>query len=474
VARNPPPTRGRAAKIGTLSATVAASYVGGALRRLFLPADERDAHRAETHRRNAQRILDVAGRLKGGVMKAMQLLSYQADVLPDEYVDVLSGLQDQAPPMSAEEARAQIVAELGKPPEELFARFDAEPAAAASLGQVHRAVLHDGREVAVKVQYPGIAEEVAADLKMLRRSLVAQKVAGADLLRQRGLDQRHLHDDIAARLMEELDYRREALHLKAFGRLYRHRDDVRVPAVVDALSGAHVLTMGWIDGYPIRDVMNDGADYALRERTVETLNWMSMHEVLGVGMTHADPHPGNYLVTAGGVGLLDLGCVKVIDDVKLEHFRNQARALLTGDRALLLRSLEGIGQIEPGDDPEPAIAFTEFLYLPILQDTPWDGRDFDFPRELSKRFSALVKSRLLNFPTDTAFLMRKFIGLAGVFRGMRVHTINYRRAYVDWFERDLPVADAMRKRLFREFPALAGLAGTTPPGRRGKRRAPDG
>ena len=450
--------RGRAMELGTLSATVAASYVGGALRRLFLPAGARDAHRAATHRRNAERILDVAGRLKGGIMKAMQLLSYQAEVLPDEYLDVLSGLQDQAPPMSRVQTSAQIVAALGAPPEELFARFEPEAAAAASLGQVHRAVLHDGRAVAVKVQYPGIAKEVAADLKLLRRSLAAQKVAGADLLRQPGLDQRHLHDDIAARLMEELDYRREAMHLRIFGRMYRQRRDVHVPGVIAERSGEHVLTMDWIDGYPIRDIMNEGADYALRERTVETLNWMSMHEVLGVGITHADPHPGNYMVTADGVALLDLGCVKVIDDERLEHYRNQARALLTGDRALLLRSLQGIGQIAPGEDPDAAVAFTEFLYLPILEDAPWDGREFDFPREMSKRFSSLIKSRNLNFPTDTAFLMRKFIGLAAVFRALRVYTINYRRAYLEYLERDLPAADAVRRRVLAEFPALRELA----------------
>ncbi len=447
--------RGRGLEVGALSATVAASYVGGALRRLFLPADAREAHRAETHRRNAQRILDVAGRLKGGVMKAMQLLSYQAEVLPEEYLDILSGLQDQAPPMGPEQARARIQAELGKPPEALFARFEAEPAAAASLGQVHRAELRDGRTVAVKVQYPGIAEEVAADLRLLRRSLAAQKVAGADLLRQPGLDQRHLYDDIAARLGEELDYRREALHLRVFAEIYRGRRDVRVPAVVDELSAGRVLTMEWIDGYPIREVMNEGADYALRERTVRTLDWMSMQEVLGVGFSHSDPHPGNYLVTTEGIGLLDLGCVKVIDDVHLAQFRDQVRALLRGDRELLVRTLEAVGQISPGEDPAAAVAFTEFVYMPLLKDEPWDGRAMDFPAAMAKRMGALIRARTLNFPVDTVFLLRKFIGLAAVFRGMRVHTVNYHRRYTDYLEHELAAADALRRRLLAEYPTLA-------------------
>jgi predicted unusual protein kinase regulating ubiquinone biosynthesis (AarF/ABC1/UbiB family) len=447
--------RSRALQVGTLSATVTASYVGSALRRLFLPTAARDAHRAETHRRNAERILEVGGRLKGGIMKAMQLLSYQSELLPEEYLDILSGLQDQAPPMSRVEARAQIEAALGAPPERLFAQFDPDPAAAASLGQVHRAVLRDGRTVAIKVQYPGIAQQVATDLKLLRRSLAAQKVAGADLLRQHGLDYRHLHDDIAARLAEELDYRREALHLRVFADIYRRRRDVQIPGVIDELSAEHVLTMEWIDGYSIRDVMNEGADYALREQTVRILNWMSTHEVLGVGITHADPHPGNYLVTTGGVAQLDFGCIKVIDDQRLGHYRNQVRALLDGDRALLVRSLEGIGQLEPGQDPEPAIAFTEFLYLPILQDAPWDGRSFDFPGELSKRAAALVRARALAFPTDTVFLMRKFIGLAAVFRAMRVHTVNFRREYLDYLAHDLPTAEALRRRLFATHPVLA-------------------
>lgn len=185
---------------------------------------------------------------------------------------------------------------------------------------------------------------------------------------------------------------------------------------------------------------------------------MGLQEILGVGITHADPHPGNYLVTLDGVAVLDLGCVKVIDDERLEHYRNQVRALLTGDRALLVRSLEGIGQLDPGDDPEPAVAFTEFLYLPILHDGPWDGRRLDFPAELAKRFAALVKARQLAFPIDTVFLMRKFIGMAAVFRALRVHTIDYRRTYLDYLERELPAAAALRQRLFREFPALRGAA----------------
>jgi predicted unusual protein kinase regulating ubiquinone biosynthesis (AarF/ABC1/UbiB family) len=440
--------------MGALSAGVAASYLGGAVRRLFLPAAEREADRAEMHRRNAERVLAVAGRLKGGIMKAAQLLSYQSEVLPDEYLDVLAGLQDQAPPMSAAQARQQVTTELGAPPEVLFTQFEPAPAAAASLGQVHRAVLADGRAVAVKVQYPGVADQVAADLRLLRRSLAAQKFAGSDLLRQRGLDHRHLHDDISARLLEELDYRREALHLRIFSRVYRGRAEVRVPAPILDRSSERVLTMEWIEGYPLREIMNEGAEYALRERTAALLNRMSLHEILGVGVTHADPHPGNYLITLDGLALLDLGCIKVIDDERLGHYRNQVRALLTGDRALLVASLLGTGQLEPGQDPEPAIAFAEFLYLPILHDGPWDGRRLDFPAELAKRFTALVKARQLAFPTDTAFLMRKFIGLAAVIRALRVHTIDCRQMYLDYFERELKAAGALRQRLFREFPAL--------------------
>jgi predicted unusual protein kinase regulating ubiquinone biosynthesis (AarF/ABC1/UbiB family) len=449
----------RALELGTLSATVAASYVGGALRRLFLPADEREGHRAAVHRKNAERILAVGGRLKGGIMKAMQLLSYQHEVLPDEYLDILADLQDQAPAMAPEEARAVIEAELGAPPDRLFATFEAEPAAAASLGQVHRATLDDGRPVAVKVQYPGIAESVAADLKLLRRMLAAQKIAGKDVLRQAGLDHRHLHDDVAARLAEEVDYRREALHARVFREMYRGFEGIRVPAVVEERSTARVLTTDWIDGYPIRDVMNEGADYALRERVVLALNRMSMHEVLGVGIVHADPHPGNYLVTADGdVALLDFGCVKVIDDVRRGHFRDEVRALLDGDREGLVRSLQGLGLVQPGEDPAPHVAFAEFMYLPLLQDVAFDARAMDFPAELAKRFADLVKARSFAFPPHMIFLLRKFIGLSGVFRALRVHTVNYRRAYLDYLARDAARADALRRRLFRELPDLAAAA----------------
>jgi predicted unusual protein kinase regulating ubiquinone biosynthesis (AarF/ABC1/UbiB family) len=461
-----PRTERRGLTIGVLGATVAASYLGGAVRRLFLPPEEREAHRERTHRKNAQRILDVSGRLKGGIMKAMQLLSYQSEVLPDEYLDVLAGLQDQAPPMTPAEARAAIAAELGKPPEKLFARFTPEAAAAASLGQVHRATLHDGREVAVKIQYPDITDQVASDLRLLKRSLTAQKVAGADLLRQSGLDHRHLHDDIAARLLEELDYRREAAHLKLFGEIYAARDDVVVPGVIDDLSSEHVLTMDWIDGYPLRDIMNEGADYALREQVLATLNWMSMNEVLGVGITHADPHPGNYLVTAEGrVALLDFGCVKAIDEARLALYRDEVRALLSADRELLARTLLGLGVTEEGRDPAPAIAFIEFMYLPLLHEGPFDPRGVDFPAELARRMNALVRTRHLAFPTETVFLIRKFLGQAALFRALRVHTLDFRRAYEDFMRHDVSRANRLRTRLMHRFPEVAQAArAQRPPG----------
>jgi predicted unusual protein kinase regulating ubiquinone biosynthesis (AarF/ABC1/UbiB family) len=352
-----------------------------------------------------------------------------------------------------------VIAAFGRPPEELYREFSRDAAAAASLGQVHRAVLHDGRAVAVKIQYPDIAKDVAGDLKLLRRSLAAQKLAGADLLGQSGLDHRHLHDDIAARLLEELDYRREASHLKLFREIYARRDDVVVPEVIEELSDEHVLTMEWIDGYPIRDIMNEGADYTLREDVLRTLNWMSMNEVLGIGITHADPHPGNYLVTAnGGVGLLDFGCVKVVDDVRLDLYRDQVRALLSGDRELLVRSLIGQGVTDEGRDPAPAIAFTEFMYLPLLEDGPFDPRGVDFPAELARRMAALVKSRHLAFPTEAVFLVRKFIGQAALFRSLRIHTINFRREYLDFMNRDLPHAERLRTKLMKRFPEVAAAA----------------
>jgi predicted unusual protein kinase regulating ubiquinone biosynthesis (AarF/ABC1/UbiB family) len=189
---------------------------------------------------------------------------------------------------------------------------------------------------------------------------------------------------------------------------------------------------------------------------------MSLQEVLGVGMTHADPHPGNYLVTADGIGLLDLGCIKVIDDERLEQYRDQVRALLTGDRDLLVRTLEKVGQIQPGDDPAAAVAFTEFLYAPILNDDAWDGRSLDFPAEMGKRISALLAARNFAFPQDTVFLMRKFVGLAAVFRGMQVHTVNFRRTYVDYFEHELAAADALRRKLLATHPTLAAAAVRTP------------
>jgi predicted unusual protein kinase regulating ubiquinone biosynthesis (AarF/ABC1/UbiB family) len=351
----------------------------------------------------ARKLVTRMGNLKGLVMKAGQIASYMPGSLPPAAQQVLAELQAQSTPMAFRKIDAVIRAELGTPAAELFEAIDERPFAAASIGQVHRAV-HRGQPVAVKVQYPGIEDAIRSDLKMVaviaRLSAIGTAVDGAGLA-----------GELRDRLLEECDYEREAASQALFARLLATIDGARVPAVVAERSTRRVLTTVLADGVPLADSAPQSRDRAGQVifRACFELMWRRC-------IYNADPHPGNYLVAHdGSVTFLDFGCVRRFDRAMIETWRQLARSILDGNRdgfAAGFRALGFVGK-EKGFDWDYQWNAMRFLYTPFLE------RRFRYnPGFVAKSFGVLMfdnPNRLrLAMPPEWLFLNRLQWGLNAV------------------------------------------------------------
>src|SRR5437763_7242433 len=302
----------RTVPLAALSARAAGGGVVDVLRRRL--KRQRGAS-VEFHVRNAERYADVLSRSKGLLMKVGQLLSF-VDISAavdrsygEVYQAALASLQSDAEPMDPVLVAAVIGSGRGRGPEELFAEFSPTPTAAASIGQVHVARLHDGTEVAVKVQYPGVADAIGDDLANTQLLFTFVKIAHGVVPQFRNFDVRAIADEISERITEELDYASELAYQAEFAEHYRGHPFMRVPEVFPELSTDRVLTMEMIHGRRWNDTAD--ADQALRDRWGEIAFRFFIGSIARFGIFNADPHPGNYLFHDDGtVTFLDFGCVK--------------------------------------------------------------------------------------------------------------------------------------------------------------------
>ncbi len=409
-----PLARGRAKrvlKVGELATSVGSSYLWEALKRPFRSADKQQKALLDTHIRTALRVVESSKELKGAFMKLVQMLSLRDDILPAEALAVLSVVQSQVPPMAYGEIRAQVVRELGQPPEKLFREFDEEAFAAASLGQVHRAVLKGGTEVVVKVQYPGVDETVEQDLSNVKALLQVLTRLGRDLMQQK-IDNREVYQELEERLHEELDYVNEAKNIALFQRMFRDDPEVVIPEVYPELSSRRVLTMGRVEGYPLADVMKPGIDQDLKDWVALKYFRVTWRQIFEFGTLHTDPHPGNYLVTFHPkLALLDFGSVRVFPEDIRAAYLGLAQGLLARDRAQLKSCLVRLGFLDRGDDPTGMIQILELIFEPMLVDKRTDPRKYD---SLEKGMAAATlgfEHRLFKAPGHRVFLLRALIGL---------------------------------------------------------------
>lgn len=336
-----PARRFRLLRVYRTVARVLLSYAGFKLTSLVRGREWAEAALPAVHRRNARRVTTTILAVQGLFIKVGQLVSILSNFLPAHFRGELEELQDRIPPRPLAEIRGRIVAELGAPPEALFAAFGATPLASASLAQVHAATLADGSRVAVKVQHLDIETTARRDLAAIRRILKVVQL----VLRIRGL--LGVYEQVCAMIEEELDFAHEADSLEAIAANFRDDPSVAFPAVIRARSSRRVLTTGLVEGVKITDLAGLAELEVDRAALAERLLGAYCKMIFGDGLYHADPHPGNLLVQAGGrIVFLDFGAVARLSPALKEGIPQFVGGILRRDRAALLAALRRIGFVQ--------------------------------------------------------------------------------------------------------------------------------
>ena len=423
----------RAIKMGELASQVGTSYLWNSIRRPFLSRSDQERELLETHIRNAQRIVESSTHLRGAFMKHIQMLSMRQDLLPGEALDVLKATQSSVPPMNYSTISDQIRREIGKRPEQIFGKFDQTAFAAASLGQVHRATTRDGREVAVKVQYPGVEKTVEQDLGNLKMLLMTLQAIGRDVMRQK-IDCNAVYKELEERLREELDYVREARNMTEFGRLLADDPEIMIPAVVKELSSQRVLTMTYLDGYPLADAMGPEVDLELRQWVAHKAHAMVWRQILEFGVLHTDFHPGNYVVSYHPrLGILDFGSIRRFAPAVRKAYLKVARGIVDLDDRAIGIGMQQLGWIERGQDPAPMVEIIHVLFEPMMVEREFDPAEYDSVAKATRVGEIAFEHRLYNSPAHSVFLLRALIGLEGIMRRLAVKA-NYRQIFRECVE----------------------------------------
>ncbi len=356
----------RGAALARLALRIGGRYVAGSPRLIFASVERRRELRHDLAFRTADDVAEELGAMKGVLMKLGQMASYIYDDMPLTFRMAMSRLQQKAPPMTPALAASVIVDELGGPPEEVFARWDPLPIAAASIGQVHRAITRDGRAVAVKVQYPGIARSITSDLRNVG---LLRRVVGAAFP---GLDTRSFVDEVGERLQEEVDYLREAGSQEMFARYYDGHPFIDVPHVISELTTARVLTSELVTGATFDEVL--GWPQHEKDLAAETIHRFVFRSLYRLHAFNGDPHPGNYLFHRGGrVTFLDFGLTKLFTDADLEPLVDAVRFLVFDKDYESFRSaLERAGFLRAGAPVATGVVVDRFgqFYGTVLEDAP--------------------------------------------------------------------------------------------------------
>jgi predicted unusual protein kinase regulating ubiquinone biosynthesis (AarF/ABC1/UbiB family) len=363
----------RSTRVWKLSARNSARFAVSRVRGIG-SAEERRAELDEQFAiRTAEDVAKELGEMKGVLMKAGQMISFIFEALPDEAQEALATLQADAAPMAPSLAAGVVRNDFGKAPERLFLDWSDMPVAAASIGQVHRAVTHDGRDVAVKVQYPGVHEAIESDLDAAE---VMYAMFSSMMLK--GLDAKALVDELRARMREELDYSIEAANLAEFESRFSGHPWVRIPRLVPDLCGPHVLTTEWVDGLTF-DQFRTSASDATKQRAAEVIWRFAQGAIIRHGVFNGDPHPGNYRFHHdGSVTFLDYGLVKRWSPGEWEQLKPSMDAIIVErDPDRLVAAMVDSRFLAPdhGLDPQLVYDYVSSPYVPYLTD------EFTFTRD---------------------------------------------------------------------------------------------
>lgn len=410
----------RASRYGRVGTNLGGAALRMAGQRLFGADDDAAA---------AAALTSALGNLKGPIMKVAQLLATIPEALPAEYAEELSKLQSSAPPMGAAFVKRRMAAELGIDWERRFGSFDRQPAAAASLGQVHKGTTLDGQPVAVKLQYPDMESAVEADLKQLELAFSVHRRF------RPAIDTREIFKEIADRIREELDYTREAKHARLYGAIFDGDPLVRVPAVFGDLSTRRLLTLGWLEGTRLLEHKQD--PLAVRNRLATAMFRAWWHPFSHHGIIHGDPHLGNYTARAGeegGINLLDYGCIRIFPPSFVGGVVDLYRGLQTGDDERIVHAYETWGfKGLRRDVIEVLNIWARFIYGPLLEDrvrTVADGvSPGAYGRDQAFRVHQALKEKgPVTVPREFVFMDRAAIGLGGVFLHLDAE-LNFHRLF---------------------------------------------
>ena len=380
---------------------------------------------------NAEALAKALGGLKGPLMKVAQLVATIPDVVPPEYAAELQKLQSEAPPMGAAFVKRRMMAELGAGWRERFTEFDLKPSAAASLGQVHKAVAHDGTPLACKLQYPDMESAVEADLSQLDVLFSLHRRMGAVI------DTSEIVKEISARVREELDYRREAQHAELYRLMLATTPEIRVPAPVATLSTKRLLTMGWLEGDKILN--HKGAEQVVRDRLSTAMFKAWWRPFSHYGVIHGDPHLGNYTVFSEdgapqGINLLDYGCIRIFPPSFVGGVVDLYRGLLEGDEARIVHAYEVWGFKGLTRELIDILnIWARFIYGPLLEDRTRRIAEGVSPAEYGRKQAFQVHQALkqrgpVTVPREFVFMDRAAIGLGGVFLHLDAE-LNFHRMF---------------------------------------------
>jgi predicted unusual protein kinase regulating ubiquinone biosynthesis (AarF/ABC1/UbiB family) len=397
----------RYARVGANMSGVAARFAGARLLGLSLDRSK-----------NAIELAAALGGLKGPIMKVAQLMATIPDALPAEYAAELMKLQSDAPPMGWPFVKRRMAAELGPNWQSRFKHFEHHPAAAASLGQVHRANAHDGSELACKLQYPDMESAVEADLRQL--ALIFAIHRRMDPV----IDTTEIAKEIGARIREELDYRREARHAALYQNMLSGVADIRVPQVWPELSTRRLLTLDWLEGDRLLAHKTDALEIRNRLGTAMFMAWWWPFSRYGV--IHGDPHLGNYTVyrvksSPSGINLLDYGCIRIFAVKFVGGVIDLYHGLLRGDDDLVVHAYETWGFKRLGREVIDALnIWARFIYGPLLDDRVRSLADGVKPSDYGRREAFRVHQALkqrgpVTVPREFVFMDRAAIGLGAVF-----------------------------------------------------------
>jgi predicted unusual protein kinase regulating ubiquinone biosynthesis (AarF/ABC1/UbiB family) len=457
----PLPVTGRVARgagVARLAGRVGRSYASTGARQIFASAARKEELQAEQQLKTAADVVAALGNMKGALMKIGQMASYLDTGLPEPVREALAGLQQDAPPMSPELAAQVIAEEFGKGPEAVFAEWDPEPIAAASIGQVHRALTHDGQAVAVKVQYPGVDDAIRSDLD--NTGLLLQMTSMAFP----GLDAGPVVEELRARVLEELDYFQEARNQQRFADFYATHPFIHIPSVRADLSTGRVLTTELVNGTRYSDVLQWPAEE--RDLAGEAIFRFVFGCLYRTRAFNGDPHPGNYIFHGGGrVTILDFGLVKWFSDSDVDLLAEMVKTLVVHRDIHAFRgAVERAGFLKP--DPaltdDQIAAYFDHYYELVLG----GGRkafSVEYASETLRTFfdasNEVVKRA--NVPAPFVILQRINLGLYAVLAGLGA-TADWRRVAEEiWPFVDAPPSTELGRQEAAWHQQLVDQRGTT-------------